>query len=640
MHVDLNKIKLIIWDLDDTFWKGTLSEQKVTPIAENIEVIDTLTKRGIINSICSKNDSLEVKKEFEKPVYKNIFHNFVFNSIDWSPKGLRIKAMIENMQLRAENVLFIDDNNSNLEEAKFYCKDLKIASPSIIGDIIKAAKTIGKDDSNLTRLNQYKILETKNKKRLEANSNEEFLKNSAIQVFISHDCLNAEERILELLTRTNQMNFTKIRLGKEELHSLLTNENYENAFIKVKDNFGAYGIVGFYSLDKRENKLLHFLFSCRILGMGIDQAVYQKLNYPTVHLQGDISSKLENEPTVNWVEFIKHDFEEEEKLSSSSKILFKGPCDLDSVVAYLKGVDVDTEFIHTNQNSPDTIAQQCLTNIVNSHKYSHNECLSILEQAPVLAKDDFDTNLFKKQYDIVFLSTLLEGQIPLYKHKEKNYLIPFGIVDYPFVFKKNWEFLKSNCWFSYNVKFTDALLEKLSEDFEYVGLPTTEDILSNVLYIRENLNPKTKLILILGPEIEFHNEQVPGYSQCAKRYREINAVLKKELATYKNIDFINITDFIESQSDFTDCNNHFSRSVYFKLAKKVKSILSDYTKDLSFSFSTQSLNKELKELRRKLFAYQIKKFLVLNKKKHYTTKIEQVRKHIVDLENLLKNINI
>ena len=35
--MDINSIKLVIWDLDDTFWKGTLSEGEIVPIPENIQ---------------------------------------------------------------------------------------------------------------------------------------------------------------------------------------------------------------------------------------------------------------------------------------------------------------------------------------------------------------------------------------------------------------------------------------------------------------------------------------------------------------------------------------------------------------------------------------------------------------------------
>jgi hypothetical protein len=47
-------VKLVVWDLDDTFWRGVLSEEPVLPVAENIELVKRLAARGIVSSICSK----------------------------------------------------------------------------------------------------------------------------------------------------------------------------------------------------------------------------------------------------------------------------------------------------------------------------------------------------------------------------------------------------------------------------------------------------------------------------------------------------------------------------------------------------------------------------------------------------------
>ena len=37
--MNFSNIKIIIWDLDDTFCKGILSEGGITPIAENIKLV-------------------------------------------------------------------------------------------------------------------------------------------------------------------------------------------------------------------------------------------------------------------------------------------------------------------------------------------------------------------------------------------------------------------------------------------------------------------------------------------------------------------------------------------------------------------------------------------------------------------------
>ena len=53
---DITKTKLVIWDLDETFWDGTLSEGSIKFNPEHLQLVEDLTLKGIMNSICSKND--------------------------------------------------------------------------------------------------------------------------------------------------------------------------------------------------------------------------------------------------------------------------------------------------------------------------------------------------------------------------------------------------------------------------------------------------------------------------------------------------------------------------------------------------------------------------------------------------------
>ena len=156
--MDASKIKLIIWDLDETFWNGTISEQKVAPVKQACDLVLLSSKKGIVNSICSKNDEkpcIDKLKEWGLDKY------FVFNSINWEPKGQRIKDTVESMNLRTCNVLFIDDNKLNLEEAKFFCPDILTMLPDKIGELYAAVSMLDKNDEKLSRLESYKVLEKK-----------------------------------------------------------------------------------------------------------------------------------------------------------------------------------------------------------------------------------------------------------------------------------------------------------------------------------------------------------------------------------------------------------------------------------------------------------------------------------------------
>lgn len=54
-------IEWVIWDLDDTLWKGTLSENRnISFIKDTWKLIQELDKRGILLSIAMRNDLDEV----------------------------------------------------------------------------------------------------------------------------------------------------------------------------------------------------------------------------------------------------------------------------------------------------------------------------------------------------------------------------------------------------------------------------------------------------------------------------------------------------------------------------------------------------------------------------------------------------
>jgi FkbH-like protein len=87
-------VKLVIWDLDETLWDGTLSEEGIRPVQAHIDMVRTLVDRGIMCAICSKNDFETAKKAVEE---LGIWDLFVFPHIAWPPKGQAIEKMINDM---------------------------------------------------------------------------------------------------------------------------------------------------------------------------------------------------------------------------------------------------------------------------------------------------------------------------------------------------------------------------------------------------------------------------------------------------------------------------------------------------------------------------------------------------------------
>ncbi len=299
-------VRLVIWDLDETFWGGTLSEGGITYSEANHDLVVALARRGIVSSICSKNEPETTKAAL---IERGAWNYFVLPSIDWSPKGPRIKTLIKNIGLRPETVLLIDDDPLNRREATHFVPGLQVADVDIIPTMLSSSLFKGRHDEDLSRLGQYKLLETRTIDAAAADDNLEFLRSCDIRVEIERDVESHIDRAIELINRTNQLNFTKQRLpddseqARAELTEALGHFATQAALVRVTDHYGDYGYCGFYLATTRRGRcrLRHFCFSCRILNMGVERWLYARLGRPPVRVMGDVLANLADESPVDWI---------------------------------------------------------------------------------------------------------------------------------------------------------------------------------------------------------------------------------------------------------------------------------------------------------------------------------------------------
>ena len=151
---------MVVWDLDETLWTGTLSEGPVALSEARAALLSRLVDQGVMVSISSKNDLTLARNELER---HGLWELVIFARINWEPKGAQVRDLIESAQLRAENVLFVDDNHLNREEAAFFASGLQVADPSEPGfhERMEAVVAAGRPDPGRKRLTEYRMLESK-----------------------------------------------------------------------------------------------------------------------------------------------------------------------------------------------------------------------------------------------------------------------------------------------------------------------------------------------------------------------------------------------------------------------------------------------------------------------------------------------
>ena len=564
-------VKAVIWDLDDTLWTGTISEQEVQLIDRHADIVRTLNRRGIVNSICSKNDRAQVCERLQR---EGLWEEFVFASVDWTPKGSRIAQLISDMQLRAPNVLFVDDNHGNLREALHYVPGLQVAEAAALADLMDQPQLAGKPDPELTRLQHYRMLENKldDRERVRG-SNEDFLRACDIRVTLASATPDDAGRLLELVNRANQLNFTKSRLTREQYDALLADPERQTGYVRVHDRYGDYGVAGFYSL--RDGRATDLVFSCRILNMGVEQWLYRWLGEPQVRIVGDVASSLEEPAAVDWITLDEGSTQARSERTrrhrgrAASRILLKGGCDLSLLNGFLGG-SIKTEFTYNSDTGAEVhadhteILRRSAPEVVADHGQT-------IDRLPFLDRAAYGSRIVRRpdSFGTLIYSVLMDYTQGLYRLRDSDFVVPYGQYDVDATDTANWERLTTR-WGHTGVD--EPFLRWFSERFEFEGPLSTEPFQENIRWLRRLLPEQTKLILLNGAEIpDVSDQEVDRHL----RHRLMNLALEEVVAELRETEICDVRTLVCTREDFTDNIRHYRRDGYLRIAGRLRDMVGE-----------------------------------------------------------------
>ncbi|GAA1219176.1 HAD-IIIC family phosphatase [Rhodoglobus aureus] len=563
-------VKLVIWDLDETYWNGTLSEGAVHGIPRNSQIVRELNRRGVVSAICSKNDLHQAKEELER---SGEWELFVFPSVDWTPKGPRIAAMLQDMGLRPPNVLFVDDNVGNLREAEHYVPGIQTAEPHELAGLLARPSVKGKDDTKLSRLAQYRTLQAKVKARDEmGGSNEEFLISSNIRVGIHTDPTTQLDRLLELVNRSNQLNYTKQRFTRAEFESTLANEDFVSGYITARDNFGDHGICGFFVHDGKS--LINFSFSCRILNMGIENWVYQELGALPLEIVGEVATPLDSSKPITWVTAQRDDESQRVPAAAQTsrrtgRVLLKGGCDLSVVLEHLGG-DIQSEF--SFPSSTGALVHQEHTEILKrASEETLNDYGEIIDRLPFLDRAAYQSAIISspEKFDTVVYSALMDFTQGLYRYRDTDFVVPFGEYTMDATSTSYQERYTSR---QSRVGYTKEFFAWFSENFHFEGMVSPATVAHNIRWLREKLPETVRLIIINGAEIVSPSE---AELDRHKHHAECNHALDLLVEEVPGIQLCDVRLVVSSTTDLTNNLRHYSRRAYFEISTQLSSLLTD-----------------------------------------------------------------
>jgi FkbH-like protein len=103
-------IKLLVWDLDNTLWEGTLLEGDGLRIRDGlVATLKALDERGILHSVASRNDhDLAMAKLKEA----GLDEYFLYPQVNWNSKAANIRTIVESLNIGMDTVAFIEKRSS------------------------------------------------------------------------------------------------------------------------------------------------------------------------------------------------------------------------------------------------------------------------------------------------------------------------------------------------------------------------------------------------------------------------------------------------------------------------------------------------------------------------------------------------
>ncbi|MFE5331955.1 HAD-IIIC family phosphatase [Embleya sp. NPDC056575] len=287
-------VKCLIWDLDNTLWRGTLIEDGHVEVDEAVrKVVVELDARGVLQAVSSRNDHDEAWARLEE---LGLAEYFVLPQIGWGPKSESVRRIAERLNFATKTIAFIDDLPTERAEVAYHLPDVRCypaEQAEALLDLPEFSPPVVTVDARRRRMMYRAGFERDREREQYSGADEEFLRSLDLVMRIAEARDEEITRVEELTLRTSQMNATGVHYSDAALRALARDEDHDVLVVSMSDRFGPHGAVGVMLIEKTPQtwhiKLL--ATSCRVVSFGAGAVLLRWLTDAAararVHLAAD-----------------------------------------------------------------------------------------------------------------------------------------------------------------------------------------------------------------------------------------------------------------------------------------------------------------------------------------------------------------
>lgn len=276
MSDQIIKVKCLVWDLDNTLWKGILLEDGEVVLNDHVrETVMGLDSRGILQCVASKNDH---DLAWEHLAALGLAEYFVLAKIGWRPKSESIHEIVSKLNFACNTIAFVDDQPAERAEVAFHLPQVRCYPATSIRELLTLPEymptTVTADSHRRRHMYQANVRRQAEQESF-TGSSQAFLHSLNLVMEINRATAGDLSRMEELTLRTSQMNATGVHYSDADLRALLDDSRHEVLTVTMSDRFGPHGAVGVVLLELGplvwHLKLL--ATSCRVVSFGAGATV-------------------------------------------------------------------------------------------------------------------------------------------------------------------------------------------------------------------------------------------------------------------------------------------------------------------------------------------------------------------------------
>lgn len=291
--------KLLVLDLDDTLWGGTIGDDGLDGIAlgpahggkgEAFAAwqrhLAGLAQRGVVLAVCSKNAPGIAATGFEhadSALRRDDFAAFVCS---WDDKAAGLRRIAQELNLGLDAMVFVDDNPAERALVQQLLPEVAVvdigADPAQFIERLEAGHWFDQQAyTEVDRGRNAAYAALRQARAVETSSADigSYLAGLAMQGRAAP--ANAQEltRLAQMELKTNQFNLTTRRYTQAQLTDQMQQPDRLVLAFHLKDRFGDHGLVGSL-LAVREGDALRidsWLLSCRVFSRTAEAFILQAL---------------------------------------------------------------------------------------------------------------------------------------------------------------------------------------------------------------------------------------------------------------------------------------------------------------------------------------------------------------------------